>query len=106
MGTELKIKVARKRGMVKSKIKLLRKMTKSLTVLPSQQLLNQVWEYLLTRPNKKGEERKAVHECLFLLCWKVGLRVSEAVGFDLNLEHQQAEYKNLYLLRGKRDKER
>jgi site-specific recombinase XerD len=34
------------------------------------------------------------------------LRVSEAVSFDLSLEHQQTEYKNLYLLRGKRDKER
>jgi len=81
-------------------------MTKSLTILPSPQLLNQIWDYLLTRPNKKGEARKLAHECLFLLCWKVGLRISEAVGFDLNLEHQQTEYKNLYLLRGKRNKER
>ncbi|CAG8693099.1 8807_t:CDS:2, partial [Cetraspora pellucida] len=29
----------------------------------------------------------------------VGLRISEAIEFDLNLEHQQVEYKNLYLLR-------
>ncbi|CAI2200952.1 12164_t:CDS:2, partial [Funneliformis geosporum] len=35
-----------------------------------------------------------------------GLRISEAIGFDLNLEHQDFQYKNLYLLRGKRDKER
>ena len=79
---------------------------KSLTVLPTNQLLQQVWDYLLTRKNKKGEYKKLEHECLFLLCWKVGLRISEAISFELSLEHQQAEYKNLYLLRGKRNKER
>ena len=50
--------------------------------------------------------KKEVQECLFLLGWKVGLRISEAISFDLTLEHQQNEYKNLYLLRGKRQKER
>lgn len=79
---------------------------KQLTILPTNQLLQQIWDYLLSRPNKKGESKKAEHECLFLLCWKAGLRISEAIGFDLSLEHQQPEYKNLYLLRGKRDKER
>ena len=79
---------------------------KSLTILPTNQLLQQVWDYLLARPNKKGEFKKLEHESLYLLCWKVGLRISEAINFDLSLEHQQTEYKNLYLLRGKRDKER
>jgi site-specific recombinase XerD len=79
---------------------------KDLTVLPTNQLLQQIWDYILTRPNKKGESKKTEHECLYLLGWKVGLRISEAVGFDLSLEHQQTEYKNLYLLRGKRDRER
>jgi len=79
---------------------------KELKVLPSQQLLSQIWDYLLTRPNKKGESKKGINECLFLLCWKSGLRVTEAISFDLNLEHQQPEYKNLYFLRGKRNKER
>ena len=81
-------------------------MKKTLTVLPTNQLLQQVWDYILTRPNKKGEFKKLEHECLFLLCWKVGLRISEAIGFDLSLEHQEPNYKNLYLLRGKRNKER
>ena len=36
----------------------------------------------------------------------MGLRISEAISFDLNLEHQEIEYKGLYLLRGKRQKER
>ena len=79
---------------------------KELKVLPNQQLLSQIWDYLLTRPNKKGEFKKGTNECLFLLCWKVGLRISEAIGFDLNLEHQTPEYKGLYLLRGKGSKER
>ncbi|CAJ0890554.1 2736_t:CDS:2 [Entrophospora sp. SA101] len=35
-----------------------------------------------------------------------GLRITEAIGFDLNLEHQSLEYKGLYLLRGKRQKDR
>lgn len=91
--------------MVRSKLQKV-KNKKQLTVLPTNQLLQQIWDYLISRPNKKGESQKEKHECLFLLCWKVGLRISEAIGFDLSLEHQQAEYKNLYLLRGKRDKER
>ena len=82
------------------------KTKKTLTILPTNQLLQQVWDYILTRSNKKGEFKKSSHESLFLLCWKVGLRISEAIGFDLSLEHQQPEYKNLYLLRGKRNKER
>ena len=88
--------------MVERKIKE----SKKLAVLPTNQLLQQIWDYIISRPNKKGESRKLEHECLYLLCWKVGLRISEAIGFDLTLEHQQPEYKNLYLLRGKRDKER
>ena len=61
---------------------------------------------MLTRPNKKGEYKKLEHECLFLLGWKVGLRISEAINFDLSFRHQQEEYKTLYLLRGKGQKER
>jgi integrase len=98
INTTLKKKVIRSKENVKRK--------KDLTILPNQQLLNQVWDYILTRPNKKGEYKKNIHECLFLLGWKVGLRISEAINFDLSLEHQQAEYKNLYLLRGKGQKER
>ena len=79
---------------------------KSLTVLPTNQLLQQVWDYIIGRPNKKGETKKSQWECLFLLCWKAGLRVTEAISFDLGLEHQEPEYRNLYLLRGKRSKER
>ena len=77
------------------------KSKKPLTTLPNNSLLNQIWDYLLTRPNKQGEFKKSLHECLFLLCWKVGLRVSEAINFDLSLEHQEPE-----LLSGKGNKKR
>jgi hypothetical protein len=43
------------------------KSKRELTTLPNIQLLNEVWEYLLTRPNKKGEYKKSVYEGLFLL---------------------------------------
>jgi len=32
---------------------------KSLTVLPTNQLLQQVWDYIIGRPNKKGETKKS-----------------------------------------------
>ena len=96
--TKTNLMVRNKSAKVKSK--------KQLTILLTNQLMQQIWDYLLTRPNKKGESKKDLHECLYLLCWKVGLRISEAVGFDLGLEHQEPTYKNLYLLRGKRNKER
>jgi len=77
-----------------------------LTILPTQQLVQQVWDYVLARPKKKGEQKKELLECVFLLCWKVGLRVSEAIAFNLSLVHPEPEYKNLYLLRGKGSKDR
>ena len=85
-------------------VKFIQRSKKSLTVLPTNQLLQQVWDHLIARTNKKGEFKKNEHEGLYLLGWKVGLRISEAVSFDLALEHQDPQYKNLYLLRGKRDK--
>ena len=51
------------------------KTKKSLTVLPTNQLLAQVWDYIISRPIKRGEYKKSEHECLFLLCWKAGLRI-------------------------------
>ena len=79
---------------------------KPLTILPNPQQLNQVWEYINQRPNQKGEIYRLPHHCLFLLCWKAGLRVSEAISFDFNLHHTATEYQDLYLLRGKGNKDR
>jgi site-specific recombinase XerD len=82
------------------------KTKKPLQQLPSPQLLNQVNDYIINRKNKRHESKRWTHYCLFLLGWKAGLRVSEAINFDPNLEHPAPEYKGLYLLRGKGNKER
>ena len=81
-------------------------MSKNLTILPTNQLLAQVWDYIISRSFKRGEHKKEVMECLFLLGWKAGLRISEALHFDLSLEHGENQFKSLYLLRGKGKKER
>jgi len=79
---------------------------KKLQQLPSQQLLKEIQKFILERNNHKKEAKKGIHYCLFLLCWKVGLRITEAIELDIELHHPEEEYKDLYLLRGKRKKER
>ena len=64
-------------------------------MIPSPQLLNQVENFI----KQKG---KFSHYCLFLLGEKAGLRVSEAVKFDLSLKKKS----NLYLIQGKKHKKR
>jgi len=64
-------------------------------MLPTPQLLNQVKSFI----QAKG---KLSYYCLFLLGKEAGLRVSEAINFDLNLKKKS----NLYLIRGKKHKKR
>ena len=64
-------------------------------MLPTPQLLNQVANFIKNSRNKN-------YYCLFLLGKEAGLRVSEAVKFDLNLKKS----KNLYLIQGKKHKKR
>jgi hypothetical protein len=40
---------------------------KPLAILPTNQLLQQIWDYIISRPAKRGEYKKNLHECLFLL---------------------------------------
>ena len=61
--------------------------------LPSKELLTQIQQHILSRPNKPEESKKAIHYGLFLLCFKSGLRVSEALNFDLNRKNKQGLYK-------------
>ena len=63
--------------------------------LPTPQLLNQVSQFIKDHGNEN-------YFCLFLLGLNSGLRVSEAVNFDLSLKKEQ----NLYLVKGKRHKKR
>ena len=64
-------------------------------MIPSPQLLNKVENFI----QAKG---KISYYCLFLLGEKAGLRVSEAINFDLLLKKSN----NLYLIQGKRHKKR
>src|SRR4051812_37109197 len=84
----------------------MKKPKKRLQQLPSQQLLQEIQEFVATRPNHKSERKKWIHYCLFLLCWKAGLRITEAISFNYELKHPEPEYQDLYLLRGKRKKDR
>ena len=52
-------------------------------MLPSLQLLKKVSKEIMSVPNRKRESKRRVHYGLFLLGYKAGLRISEAVGFDL-----------------------
>ena len=79
---------------------------KPLKQLPSQQLLQEIQDFISTRPNHQSERKRWIHYCLFLLCWKAGLRINEAVNFNLGLKHPEPNYGDLYLLRGKRRKDR
>ena len=84
----------------------MKKPKRRLQQLPSQQLLQEIQDFITTRPNHKGERKKGIHYCLFLLCLKIGLRITEAINFNLELKHPEPEYQELYLLRGKRSKDR
>jgi len=64
-------------------------------MLPSPQLLNQVKNFI-------QEQGKFSYYCLFLLGKEAGLRVREAVKFDLNLKKKS----NLYSIHGKKHKKR
>jgi site-specific recombinase XerD len=68
-----------------------------MSILPSLSLLNQISRFI------QGE-KFSLNYGLFLLSWKSGLRVSEAVGFDYQLKHPR--HKNLYLVKGKGNKKR
>lgn len=85
------------------KIKLKKR---KLTVIPNYQQISTAWKYLENRSNKKAETKLSFHKCLFLLCWRSGLRVNEAIGFDLQLQNSEIGYSNFYLISGKGQKNR
>ena len=68
-----------------------------MTILPSLSLLNQINQFI------RGG-KFSLNYGLFLLSWKSGLRVNEAVSFDYSLKHPR--HKNLYLVHGKGNKSR
>lgn len=62
-------------------------------MLPSLSLLERIRQTIKTIPNKQGEYRRKAHYCCYLLCEKAGLRVSEAVNFDLNTKTRKGLYR-------------
>jgi len=62
-------------------------------MLPSQELLKQISRKIKNIPNHRKESRRKIHYCLFLLDYKSGLRVSEAVSFDLTSKTRQGLYR-------------
>ena len=71
-----------------------------MTILPTPSLLNKINQFIKTQ----GEGKFSLNYGLFLLSWKSGLRVNEAVGFDYHLKHPR--HKNLYSVKGKGNKTR
>ena len=68
-----------------------------MTILPSLSLLNQINQFV-------RKEKFSLNYGLFLLSWKSGLRVSEAINFDFHQKHPR--HKDLYLVKGKGNKTR
>lgn len=64
-------------------MKLAVKVEKTVKNLPSLQELKLVSKRMRQVPNRKGEFLRKVHYGCFLLCSESGLRISEAVKFDL-----------------------
>lgn len=62
-------------------------------MLPNQQLFQQIQQQILNFPNQRKESKRRVHFCLFLLGWKAGLRVSEAINFNLSNKTRHGLYR-------------
>lgn len=62
-------------------------------MLPNPEILKQIPRQIFSIPNKRKESKRLVHYCCYLLCEKAGLRVSEAVKFDLNARTKKGLYR-------------
>jgi len=62
-------------------------------MLPSSSLLEQIPRQIFSIPNKRKESKRSIHYCCYLLCEKAGLRVSEAVNFDLSTKTKKGLYR-------------
>jgi integrase len=62
-------------------------------MFPSLQLLEKVSQEIMSVPNRRKESKRRVHYGLFLLGYKSGLRVNEAIRFDLSAKKKQGLYR-------------
>jgi integrase len=72
-------------------------------MLPSLSLLERIQQRIKNTPNKQGEYKRNIHFCLFLLGYQVGLRISEAINFDLSAESKHNLYK-ITITKGKKER--
>ena len=75
------------------KYKVLSEIKKYKKTLPSLAELEQVGGEIKQVPNKRGEYKRKIHYGCFLLCSQSGLRISEAVKFDLNAKTRKGLYR-------------
>jgi hypothetical protein len=61
-------------------------------MLPSLAIFEQIQQRIFNIPNQRKETKRKEHYCLFLLGQKAGLRVSEAVNFDLSAKTHKGLY--------------
>jgi len=62
-------------------------------MLPTLSLLEKIQQKIQNLENRQGEYKRKIHYCLFLLGQKAGLRVSEAINFDLSAKTQKGLYR-------------
>jgi len=62
-------------------------------MLPSLAVLERISERIMSVPNRRKESKREIHYGLFLLGYKSGLRISEAVRFDLATKNKQGLYR-------------
>src|SRR5277367_1613735 len=79
------------------------KVLKIAYMLPDLQLLEKVSRKIMSVPNRRKESKRGVHFGLFLLGYKSGLRVNEAVNFDLSSKTEQGLYR-IKNTKGKRER--
>jgi integrase len=68
-------------------------MAKNKKILPSLKELELVRGKIKQMANKKGEYLRGVHYGCYLLCSQSGLRISEAVKFDLKAKNRRGLYR-------------
>jgi len=72
-------------------------------MLPSQETLTEIPQWILNIPNQRKESKRKEHYCCYLLCQKAGLRVSEAINFDLAAKERNGLYR-LNKTKGKKER--
>jgi integrase/recombinase XerD len=72
-------------------------------MLPNPKILRQIPWRIFSIPNHRKESKRKVHYNLFLLCHEAGLRISEAINFDLNAKSKHGLYR-LNKTKGKKER--